>query len=53
MQPQNLTQISPIKSNSKGINTNNESDILNESLQDTIHILKKKLITKESNITNL
>ena len=40
-QLQNLTQISPVKSNSKETNINNESDILIESLQDTIHILKK------------
>ena len=40
-QLQNLTQMSLVKSNSKGINTNNESDVLIESLQDTIRILKK------------
>ena len=40
-QLQNLTQMSPVKSNSKETNINNESDILIESLQDTIHILKK------------
>ena len=33
MQFQNLTQISPVKSSSKGTNTNNESDILIKSLQ--------------------
>ena len=52
-QLQNLTQISPVKSSSKGINTNNESDILIESLQDTICILKKELINKENTIKNL
>ena len=46
-QLQNLTQISPVKSNSKGINTNSESDILIESLQYKICILKKNsLINK-------
>ena len=40
-QLQNLKQISLVKSNSRGINTNNESDILIESLQDTICILNK------------
>ena len=40
-QLQNLTHISPVKYNSKGTNANNESDILIESLQDTVHILKK------------
>ena len=38
---QNLKQISLVKSNSRGINTNIESDILIESLQDTICILNK------------
>ena len=52
-QLQNLTQISPVKSNSKGTNTNNESDILIKSLQDTIFILKKELINKENTIKNL
>ena len=41
MQLQNLTQMCQVKSKSKGKNTNNESDILIESLQDTIRILKK------------
>ena len=50
---QNLSQMSPVKSNSKGINTNNESDILIESLQDTVRILKKELINKENTIKNL
>ena len=45
-QLQNLTQISPVKSNSKGTNTNNESDILTKLLQETIFILKKELINK-------
>ena len=45
-QLQNLTQISPVKSNSKGTNTNNESDILTKSLQETIFISKKELINK-------
>ena len=45
-QLQNLTQMSPAKSSSKGINTSNESDILIESLQDTFRILKKELINK-------
>ena len=35
-QPQNLKQMSPVKSNSNGINTNNVSDILIESL----HLIK-------------
>ena len=38
---QKLKQISLVKSNSRGINTNIESDILIESLQDTICILNK------------
>ena len=41
MQLQNLTQMSPVKSNSKETNANNESDILIDSFQDTIHIQKK------------
>ena len=52
-QLQNLTQISPVKSSSKGTNTNSESDILIKSLQGTILILKKELINKESTIKNL
>ena len=52
-QLQNLTQMSPVKSNSKETNINNESDILIESLQGTIHILKKELINKENTINNL
>ena len=52
-QLQNLTQISPIKSISKGTNTNNESDILIKSLHETIFILKKELINKGSTIKNL
>ena len=43
----------PVKSNSKETNANNESDILIESLQDTIHILKKELVNKENTINNL
>ena len=35
------------------INTSNESDILIESLQDTIRILKKELINKENTTKNL
>ena len=35
---QNLTQMPQVKFNSKGTNTNNESDILIESLQDKIRI---------------
>ena len=50
---QNLTQMSQVKFNSKGTNTNNESDILIESLQDKIRILKKELINKENTIKNL
>ena len=46
-------QISLVKSNSKGTNTKNESDILIKSLQETIFILKKELINKESTIKNL
>ena len=53
MQLQNLTQISPVKCKSKRINTNSESGILIESPQDTICILKKKLIYKENIIKNL
>ena len=45
-------QISPVKSSSKGINTNNKSDILIESLQHTIRILKEELINKENTIKN-
>ena len=47
-QLQNLTQISPVKSNSKGTNTNNESDILIKSLQETIFILKKNTLIKKT-----
>ena len=41
---QNLTPpvMSPVKYNSKESNSNNRSDILIESLQDAIHILKKR-----------
>ena len=46
-------QISPVKSNSKETNTNNEWDILIKSPQDTICILKKDLINKENTIKNL
>ena len=53
MQLQNLMQISLVKSNSKGTNTKNESDILIKSLQETIFILKKELINKENTIRNL
>ena len=53
MQLQNLTQMSPVKSNSKETNIDNESDILIESLQGTIRILKKELINKEDTINNL
>ena len=52
-QLQNLTQMPPVKSNSKETNINNESDILIESLQGTTHILKKELINKENTINNL
>ena len=48
-QLQNLRQMSPVKET----NTNNESDILIESLQDRIHIQKKKLINKENTNNNL
>ena len=47
MQLQNLTQISLVKSNSKGTNTNNEWDILIKSPQDIICILKKNLLIKK------
>ena len=47
VQLQNLTQMPPVKSNSKGINSNNESDILIESLQDTIPILKNNSLIKK------
>ena len=53
VQLQNLTQISPVKSNSKITNTNSESGILIKSLQETIFILKKELINKENTIKNL
>ena len=46
-------EMSPVKSNSKETNANNESDILIESLQDTVHILKKELFNKENTINNL
>ena len=36
-----------------GINTSNESDILTESLQETIRILKNEFINKENTIKNL
>ena len=45
--------MSPVKSNSKETNTNSESDILTELLQDAICILKKELINKENTIKNL
>ena len=45
--------MSPVKFNSKETNTNSESDILTESLQDAICILKKELINKENTIKNL
>ena len=51
-QIQNLTQISPVKSSSKGTNTKNESDILIKSLQETIFILKKRT-HQSSTIKNL
>ena len=47
-QLQNLTQTYPVKSNSKGTNTKREPDILIKSLQETIFILKKELINKET-----
>ena len=46
-QLQNLMQISPVKSNSKGTNTN-KSDILNKSLQETVFILKKDSLIKKT-----
>ena len=46
-------QISPVKSNSKERNVNNEFDKLIESLQDAIHILKKEMTNKENAINNL
>ena len=46
-QLQNLTQMSPVKFTSKETNNNNESDILLESLQDTIRILRKNLLIKK------
>ena len=52
-QLQNLTQMSLVKSNSKETNANSKSDILIESLEDTIHILKKELINKENTINSL
>ena len=54
MQLQNLTQMSPVKSTRKGRScTNSESDILIESLQDTMYILKKELSNKKNTINNL
>ena len=53
MQLQNLMQISLVKSNSKGTNTKNKSDILIKSHQETIFILKKELFNKENTIKNL
>ena len=53
-QLQNLTEMSLVKSNSKETNVNSESDIESiESLQDTLHILKKELINKENTINNM
>ena len=52
-QLQNLTEKSLVKSISKETNANNKSDILIESLEDTIHILKKELINKENTINSL
>ena len=46
-------QMSPVKSNNKETNVNNESDIIIESPQDTIHIPKKELVNKENSINNL
>ena len=43
----------PVKSNNKETNVNGESDMLIESLQDTIHIINKELINKENAINNL
>ena len=45
--------MSLVKSNSKETNANSKSDILIESLEDTIHILKKELINKENTINSL
>ena len=45
--------MSPVKSNSKEINTSNKPDILTESFQETICILKKEFINKENTIKNL
>ena len=52
-QLQKLTQISRVKSSSKETSVNNESDILTELLQDTIHTLKKEAIDKERIKNNL
>ena len=43
----------PVKSTSKGTNSNSESDVLIEPLHKTTHILKKELINKENTISNL
>ena len=51
-QLQNLMLIYPVKSYSKGTNTN-KSDILIKSLQETIFIFKKELINKEDTIKDL
>ena len=47
-QLQNITQISPVKSNSKGTNTKKKSDILIKSLQDTTFILKNNSLIKKT-----
>ena len=45
--------MSQVKSNSKGININNEFGMLIESLQGKLRILKKELINKETTSKNL
>ena len=52
-QLRNVTQMCPVKSNSKETNANNESGVLIEWRQDTIHKLKKDLVNKENIINNL
>ena len=48
----NLTQMSSVETTSKGTKINNESDILIESIENTIRILKKELINKKHIISN-
>ena len=47
-QLQNLMQVYPVKSNSKGTNTNNESDILIKSLMKEFLYFKKNSLIKKT-----